>query len=350
MPDSFDPWQIPAGDSSPNVSQADRPGIQADIVEDVEPLDAQIGVFPKRTVPETLRTVLFGQPEPTESGIEMAGGDISNVPPMQTYTILDASKVTGLPDLLENSGLEHLCLFKGDAYDEMKDVAPWLVRLEEDNSFTRNLFTQSDAPRHLWNTEPGIYFRSRRGLDEVWRHFRKFTRIQDKAGKWYYNRFWDATASGLNFPDAGANPALSLFRGTESPVATLISIDIANKSAFVRSWPEGVMPENADSTADGRFTFRFLRKAIAHLTSYSAGSIKAPEAELLAMARAHIADFHAFGLKTAPATGLALGVIYLNGRPIYNLPKHDKSELTDGDGSQYGRYRRLFDQLNDMRF
>lgn len=224
------------------------------------------------------------------------------------------------------------------------------MRLEDNNDFTRNLFTQSDAPWHLWDIEPGIYLRSNHGLESLRRHFRKFTRIQDHEGKWFYNRFWDATASGLNFRDAGVDPALSLFRGAENPVATLISIDIASKSAFVRSRPEGVIAEHADSTADGRFTFGFLRKAIAHLTSYSAGSIKAPEAEMLAMARANIGDFHAFGLKTAPAAGLALGVIHLSGRPLHSLPEHDKSELIDGDGSQYGRYRHLFDQLNAMRF
>lgn len=28
-------------------------------------------------------------------------------------------------------------------------------------------------------------------LDDMWRHFRKFTRIQDEDGKWFYFRFWE---------------------------------------------------------------------------------------------------------------------------------------------------------------
>lgn len=99
--------------------------------------------------------------------------------------------MTNLPELLERSGLEHRCLFKGDAYDELKNVAPWIVRLEEGSAFTRNLFTRSDASWHLWEREPGIYFRSRGALDEMWRHFRKFTRVQDKDQQWFYWRFWD---------------------------------------------------------------------------------------------------------------------------------------------------------------
>ncbi len=350
MSDLFDPWQIPADDATPYAGQADAPTVQVNVIEGIEPLSTQIGIFPKRTVPETLQAVLFGQPEPNRDEIATAGSVDTLVPAMRTYAILDASKVMGLPDLLENSGLEHRCLFKGNAYDEMKDVAPWLVRLEDGNGLTRNIFTLSDAPWHLWSTEPGIYVCSRHDLDSLWRHFRKFTRIQDRDGKWFYNRFWDADASGLNFPSAVGDPALPLFEGAGNPVSALISIDTASKSAFIRTRTADGVPESTDSIADGKFTFGLLRRAIAHLMSYSQGSIKVPEAEMMATARAHIADFHAFGLKTAPATGLALGIIHLSGRPLHSLSTHDKSELTDGDGSQYGRYRRLFDQFADTRF
>lgn len=113
------------------------------------------------------------------------------VPAVYSYAILDAAKVTNLPEFLENSGLEHRCLFKGDAYNELRVVAPWIVQLEDGNSFTRHLFTRSDVPRHLWDTEPGIYIRSRSMLDEMWRHFRKFTRAQDGSGKWFYTRFYE---------------------------------------------------------------------------------------------------------------------------------------------------------------
>ncbi|MFV0644700.1 MAG: hypothetical protein ACK5NN_09415, partial [Sphingomonadaceae bacterium] len=38
--------------------------------------------------------------------------------------------------------------------------------------------------------EPGIYVRSRGSLDDMWKHFRKFTRVQDESGKWAYLNFW----------------------------------------------------------------------------------------------------------------------------------------------------------------
>ncbi len=42
----------------------------------------------------------------------------------------------------------------------------------------------------LYEKELGIFIRSRASLTELRKHFRKFTRVQDEQGKWYYFRFW----------------------------------------------------------------------------------------------------------------------------------------------------------------
>ncbi len=139
------------------------PTVRIKVFEGIGPLGPQLGVFPKKAVPDAILDALFVQAEATETG--EAGGNGAAIPAMQTYAILDAAKIPNLPELLERSGLEHRCLFKGAAYDEMRDAAPWIVLLEENNSFTRNLFNRSDAPWHLWDHEPGIYVRSRESLD-----------------------------------------------------------------------------------------------------------------------------------------------------------------------------------------
>ena len=102
---------------------------------------------------------------------------------MYIYAVLDAAKIANLPELLERSGLEHRCLFKNDAFDKLKDVAPRIVRLEEGNRFTRFFFTKSDATQHLWDAKPGIFIRSDASPEELSQHFRKFTRIRDEQGK-----------------------------------------------------------------------------------------------------------------------------------------------------------------------
>ncbi len=44
--------------------------------------------------------------------------------PHYTYALLDAAKVTNLPELLAGSKLEHRCLFQREAFDGLKNVAP----------------------------------------------------------------------------------------------------------------------------------------------------------------------------------------------------------------------------------
>lgn len=173
-----------------------EPHLNVDAIEGITPLDTQFGVADLKTVPDELYGPLFGKPVPTETELALACGDPTGVQPLHTYAILDGAKVAGLPELLAASGLEHRCLFKGKAYDDLKDVAPWIIQLEEGNGFTRNLFTRSDALWHLWGTDPGIYIRSRVTLDQMWRHFRKFTKVYTSDAKWLYFRFWEPEILG----------------------------------------------------------------------------------------------------------------------------------------------------------
>lgn len=155
-------------------------------VDDFIPLTSQFGVEHPQTTPDELYIRLFG---PMRSGMKQ-----NPAPPSYTYAILDAAKVTNLPELLEEAGLEYRCFFKGELYKNLKNIAPWIVKLEDGNKFTRNLFTSSDSPWHVWDNEPGIYMRSPGSLDDMWRHFRKFVHLQDTNGKWFYFRFWDREA------------------------------------------------------------------------------------------------------------------------------------------------------------
>ena len=147
---------------------------------EVGPLVHKIGQDDAASVPEPLNEPLFGT-------LSASSGETS----LQTYAILDAAKVVGLPELLATSGLEHRCFYKGDMLDELGDVAPWIVRLEEEHQFTRNLFTQGDAPWHLWDDEAGIFLRSSQGLDVLWQHFRKYTKVQNNSCASVYFRFWE---------------------------------------------------------------------------------------------------------------------------------------------------------------
>ncbi|QDC10126.1 DUF4123 domain-containing protein [Oceanicola sp. D3] len=175
-------------------------------IEGVQPLDAQIGVDAPKTVPDALQELLFGQPAATPDETAAAGGDASALPALTTYAVLDAGKVANLPDLLEGSGLDHRCLFKGAAEEELKTVAPWLVQIEEGNRFSRNLFTAGDAPWQLWDKAPGLILRTRAGFEEVWKHLRHFTRVRGPADEWLYWRFWESGALAVLLSSWRQNP------------------------------------------------------------------------------------------------------------------------------------------------
>jgi hypothetical protein len=171
------------------------PALEMATVAGIEPLGDQRGIHDKVCVPEALMPILFSQPDPTRAEIAAAGGDAAAVPPMGTFAIVDAAKVRGLAITIGGYGLEHKCLYQGEAYENLRDAAPWIVQLTPDNTFTRNLFTQGEARWHLWDAGAAIFIRSRGTLDGLAKHFRKFTQPRLENGSNLFFRFYDPTAA-----------------------------------------------------------------------------------------------------------------------------------------------------------
>ncbi|OSQ43093.1 DUF4123 domain-containing protein [Thalassospira sp. MCCC 1A01428] len=179
------------------ISQDDNVGdhktlkvIVTNTLHRVEPLDAQFGVFPRKTLPEALTEWFFG---PATPNIFANRADTGNTDdnPSRLYTVLDAGKIANLGELLSSSGLEYQCLFNGKTANELAEVAPYLVKLEDNNSFTRQLFSRGKEPWFLWDRAGGIFIRTAATLTELRKHLRKFTRINRGKNDWVYFRFWD---------------------------------------------------------------------------------------------------------------------------------------------------------------
>ncbi len=119
-----------------------------------------------------------------------------------TYAILDASIVKNLPERLADTGLEHRCLYQGEALEEQGDIAPWIVRLDPAHAFTKQLFTydpEDAAPWHHGTDRIGFFVRVDASIDAIWQHFRRFVRVKDENGQFAFLRFWDphVLADGL---------------------------------------------------------------------------------------------------------------------------------------------------------
>ncbi|QOL80523.1 DUF4123 domain-containing protein [Pseudooceanicola spongiae] len=191
MPDSGWPWY---GDASLELSDL-GPGI--DVIPDFAPLGPQFGVASPLTIPPALRDLLFSE-----------GPLMADQRSLNTFAVLDAARVFGLVESLEDSGLEHGCLFQGKAADDFRDVAPWIVRLEQNNRFTRSIFTEGEGSSDLWDRDASLLLRSPMSLEALRRHFRKFTKVRDTEGKWFYLRFWTESfwAAIASTPDLMGHP------------------------------------------------------------------------------------------------------------------------------------------------
>lgn len=171
MTDDLDIWQDV---TTPPMAQV-KPLKAPTQITDIAPLDDSA---PDAYCATALQEALFGQPPGAQGDVHI-------------YALLDAAKVANLREMIELSGLDHGCLFSGPTFDELADVAPWLVRLEPGYAFTRRLFEKGDAPWELWDRDAGIFLRSALDLDSLRRHLKKFTKARDGAGQTYFVRFWE---------------------------------------------------------------------------------------------------------------------------------------------------------------
>lgn len=155
---------------------------------EVEPLadQSQIPVQYQEWITPDLKERLFGQPDTGKK--------------LRTYFIVDPTlrkKVAGEFDL-DSSQIDVpvTCLFKGKKAEELKESAPYLL----DMTLSGGAWNSSDSVPDFhkdffkthWGEHTGIFIRTTALFDEVWRHFRKFTRVQMEEDKrWVFFRFWD---------------------------------------------------------------------------------------------------------------------------------------------------------------
>lgn len=183
----------------------------------VAPLDSQFGVYPRRMCPPELQSA-FTQP-------------IDDLEDLKTYALIDVTRAFGLAEDLESSGLEHRSLFTGEAEDALEEVAPFLVKLDLENSFIRRLMTQLDGEDQTgayWTAESALFLRSAADLDDIWRHLRKFTRVQDEAEKWYYLRYWESRFFAIYADRIARDPGIAArwFTGTDVEIASIITVTV----------------------------------------------------------------------------------------------------------------------------
>lgn len=84
-------------------------------------------------------------------------------------------------------------LFRGEAVEEMRDVAPHLFAIETGSEFEKWLVVESKDKRILW-------LRSEATLEELQRHLRRFLRVSYKKRGMLYFRFYDPVSLWATLP------------------------------------------------------------------------------------------------------------------------------------------------------
>jgi hypothetical protein len=106
-------------------------------------------------------------------------------PGVQVYALVDAARNEKIYPAVTGCTLEWECLYIGDIPIELQQVAPYLVQLHKDDSFTASLITDG------WEDHWGIYMWAPAELADLKQHFRKFLTVADEAGKQLVFRYYD---------------------------------------------------------------------------------------------------------------------------------------------------------------
>jgi hypothetical protein len=150
---------------------------------------------------------------------QMFGPDDANV-----YAIFDGAIVDDLPAKLDQSGLQHVCLFPGQLDPELAAVVPYLLALEDDNPLTQ------EAIESGWMAHWGVYIQTPKkvGFREMRQHFRPFLKVRGLVGETMYFRYYDPRVLRVVLPtfdvsqrQAFYGPVKSLFVESESDAVAL---------------------------------------------------------------------------------------------------------------------------------
>lgn len=114
--------------------------------------------------------------------------------PPQVFAVLDAARNDGIYSKLLQTNVPAVCLFRGDKARELAHVAPYLVSLKPDDSFTRWLLNNG------WGNNWGIFVASSATLDQLKQHFQSFLIVYDEEGNSLHFRYYDPRVLRDFFP------------------------------------------------------------------------------------------------------------------------------------------------------
>ena len=124
---------------------------------------------------------------------------------MNVYAVLDGASVPGLPQRLYDDQPDHYCLYRGDLEPDMREVAPYVVRLSPEGGFTDWIVSEG------WGRHWGVFAAAGVDLREMRRHFRTFLMVSGPDRKPMYFRYYDPRVLQAYLPTCTADEAEIFF-------------------------------------------------------------------------------------------------------------------------------------------
>jgi hypothetical protein len=121
------------------------------------------------------------------------------------FVILDTSRNPKIYPMLKTSYADYTCLYKGDIPKVLAEVAPYLVRLEEQSRFTEWIISEG------WGDNWGILCDAPASAEHLRRHFRQFLMAQIEGGPECYFRFYDPRVFRVYLPSCNSIELEDLF-------------------------------------------------------------------------------------------------------------------------------------------
>ncbi|MBI5055076.1 MAG: DUF4123 domain-containing protein [Nitrospirae bacterium] len=121
------------------------------------------------------------------------------------YAILDAARDESIYKKIQEAGFKDGCLYHGTKAVELAEVAPYLLHLKPDDTFTEWLMNNG------WGNSWGIFLESSASPDQLKRHFRKFLTVYDEDGNPLYFRFYDPRVFRVYLPTCNAKELETIF-------------------------------------------------------------------------------------------------------------------------------------------
>lgn len=157
-----------------------------------------------------LEQIVFVPLEEDERQRQASG---STLPPLRVFALLDASQSADIPICLEGFSNPARCLFDGAAYEDMAEVAPWLVELTR-YSDVWDWFVEEGFGRN-W----GILIHSRLELPRLKTHLKKFLKIEDEDGERYFFKYYRPEHFNRYAPGFDDAQRTAFWRGIEAVYA-----------------------------------------------------------------------------------------------------------------------------------